>query len=397
MTKKILFLLRAFNDIDHIAPVIWKAASSGLYPVFLFVDIDHTNDYRIQFIQRAGAVKLESKLILFYYNKFRRRLPRSYFTAIFDYLVEITFGVSFLKKHNIDIVVNEWSGPSGRVMARYFINAARKINLHVYSIPHGCPITINSDITRAMREQQKNQGVLASFHSRSLYLRYVVPNAIKKNFVESLGLQSDRVQILGSARFCRSWQQQNLDLIRDIWPEIPDTSHCKVVFFLPQWNYNVDQDGCLALLQTLAHVPTLKVIVKTSTRTLESFGEIQNQKLTESGVIEFAANDTPSPLIISWSDIVINFGSSIGYEAVLQNKPISNPRYLHSNITVFDESEVAYDAFTHEEVIQNIQQIVDQEEKKITDAMRDIFLKKHVYGGWPEGGTLTRYLELITQ
>ena len=84
MTKKILFLLRAFNDIDHIAPVIWKAASCGLYPVFLFVDIDHTNDYRIQFIQRAGAVKLESKLILFYYNKIRRFLPNSYFIAIFD-------------------------------------------------------------------------------------------------------------------------------------------------------------------------------------------------------------------------------------------------------------------------------------------------------------------------
>ena len=76
---------------------------------------------------------------------------------------------------------------------------------------------------------------------------------------------------------------------------------------------------------------------------------------------------------------------------------ISNPRYLHSNRTVFDESEVAYDAFTHEEVVQHIQQIIDHEEEEISDFMRTDFLKEHVYGGWPENGTLTRYLELITQ
>ena len=75
-----------------------------------------------------------------------------------DHLGAYTFGLTTLKRYDIQTVVNEWSGPSGRVMARYFINAARTINLQVYSIPHGCPITINSDITEAIREQKKNQG-----------------------------------------------------------------------------------------------------------------------------------------------------------------------------------------------------------------------------------------------
>ena len=59
----ILFLLRTYNDIDHIVPVIWKATNAGWATYFLFVDDDYTNDYRIQFIVRNGAVETKSKLI----------------------------------------------------------------------------------------------------------------------------------------------------------------------------------------------------------------------------------------------------------------------------------------------------------------------------------------------
>ena len=41
------FFLRAYNDIDHIAPVIWKFIKKGEKPIVIFhTDVDYENDLR---------------------------------------------------------------------------------------------------------------------------------------------------------------------------------------------------------------------------------------------------------------------------------------------------------------------------------------------------------------
>ena len=53
------FFLRAYNDIDHIAPVIWKFVKAGDNPVVVFhTDIDYENDYRIKFLMSEGEVQI---------------------------------------------------------------------------------------------------------------------------------------------------------------------------------------------------------------------------------------------------------------------------------------------------------------------------------------------------
>ena len=56
--KRILFLLRTYNDIDHFAPIMWKAASSNWPTYFVFIDKDYSDDYRIRYVIENGGVKL---------------------------------------------------------------------------------------------------------------------------------------------------------------------------------------------------------------------------------------------------------------------------------------------------------------------------------------------------
>ena len=53
-----LFLVRHFNDIDHITPIAWKMKKDG-YPVAVYCmnpRYDIANDYRLEFMKSKGVV-----------------------------------------------------------------------------------------------------------------------------------------------------------------------------------------------------------------------------------------------------------------------------------------------------------------------------------------------------
>ena len=71
---KILFLLRAYNDIDHISPIIWKSATAGCHVFFVFVGRDYSDDYRIKFVAAQGARQIRSGVIEWYHGRLRHFL-----------------------------------------------------------------------------------------------------------------------------------------------------------------------------------------------------------------------------------------------------------------------------------------------------------------------------------
>ena len=51
-----LFFVRAFNDIDHITPIVWKMGRDS-YPVGVYClnpEYDLQHDYRLLFLRRQG-------------------------------------------------------------------------------------------------------------------------------------------------------------------------------------------------------------------------------------------------------------------------------------------------------------------------------------------------------
>ena len=48
-------------------------------------------------------------------------------------------------------------------------------------------------------------------------------------------------------------------------------------------------------------------------------------------------SNTNSTSLINWADIIINFGSSIGIEAIIKKKILICPNYLHENNVIFEK------------------------------------------------------------
>ena len=96
--------------------------------------------------------------------------------------------------------------------------------------------------------------------------------------------------------------------------------------------------------------------------------------------------------------MVINYGSSIGIEAVLQHKPYCNASFLTENSTIFDKSGVAFDANSVEDVIEFVEQTLKcSKTATMTNETRAEFLKEHVYADQAESKVLDGYLELFSE
>jgi len=65
-----LFCVRHFNDIDHIAPIVWKMKQDD-YPVAVYCinpNYDIENDHRLTFLKEQGII------VEFMYKAFDREL-----------------------------------------------------------------------------------------------------------------------------------------------------------------------------------------------------------------------------------------------------------------------------------------------------------------------------------
>ena len=135
------FFLRAYNDIDHIAPIIWKFIKKNQKPIVIFhTDVEYQNDYRINFLQSEGEVEIIRDLDVEYVKyerssknpifRLKRRLYRLrrnhnkllgkiYKKYNFDCIKE----VKFLSENGVSQCVFEWGTPfdRGEVINKYFI------------------------------------------------------------------------------------------------------------------------------------------------------------------------------------------------------------------------------------------------------------------------------------
>ena len=103
-----------------------------------------------------------------------------------------------------------------------------------------------------------------------------------------------------------------------------------------------------------------------------------------------------SPSLVRWSDVVINIASSIALEALIQQRPIIYPFYLHRNKTIFDTPELVNLASGCEEVLSLL--INHYRGKKLFLPNKDFlrqFLINEVYGGEESNNVLKTYYDHI--
>ena len=79
----------------------------------------------------------------------------------------------------------------------------------------------------------------------------------------------------------------------------------------------------------------------------------------------------------------------------MQKKLIINPTYLHSNTTIFDDSDVTIDCESLDSVTENIMKIKKNHTTIPTSRSYQLFYEKFIEGSDSEENVLKKYVDLI--
>ena len=258
--------------------------------------------------------------------------------------------------------------------------AAKGLGITTFSIPHGLNIYTNSDIHYEYIKNLK-KGILPNFSQWNSYDHVVVQTKYHKDHLTRFGLDRSRVNVWGSLRFCTEWQKINSELYDKFTTNKDSGNKIKIVIMMPHWNYNINKIKTIDLVKKIIGLKDIYLVVKDHTRgSTGAFPKNEKISLIKKNNVEFDIC-TSSTSLINWSDIVINFGSSIGIEAIDKNKPTIYPKYLHSNKSIHDEINVTHNASKEEEVIQTISDFKSNKLNLLPKNNKSIFLSTVVYGG----------------
>ena len=160
------------------------------------------------------------------------------------------------------------------------------------------------------------------------YTDHIYPENLRKLFLE-MGwgdpLQG-KLAVLGAIRYCPEWIA--------VRPKPPafaspnDDGRTKIAVFLSRVKTNTDWHEVRRTFCILESFPSFHVIVQPHPRDPD-VADVVGKNVE-------VRTDVPSPSLIAWADIVMLWGSSIGLEALLQNKTLLCPTYLNANRNAYE-------------------------------------------------------------
>lgn len=409
-SMKVTIFLYSFNDIDHIAPVAWALLNRGhrVRAVMLDPDCDGTNDPRIAFLEGnaefsrhpiASVLGIPWCAWLFKQTagETQGRIRRGLRKLMRTTGISISRACSVLVKWQTDVCIFEW-GSTGGHNRKEFHTAARKLGLRVICLPHGMNIYTEPTMNQAMKSAIESREMNTIRTDYADYDAFVLQTEFHRDMEIQFGVPKDIALAMGSARYCPEW----VSVLKGLYPAFvpsssfnPDTGGAtKVVFMLPHWTYNVDQDATLALIDTLARDSDVHLVVKDHTRGTGGLPDEMRASFKNLMGAETAA-DAPSVALIAWSDVVVCFGSSIALEAHLQGKVLINPVYLHSNKTIFEETASSIETKSLDETTSVLRRLNDSDGPQVDSTAIDQLYKTMIYGGQEPFNVLDGYCDLI--
>jgi len=411
---KILFFVKAYNDVDHFSPIIHRLLSTSIpVHIIVFSDLSLNGDYRIDELKKSAGLTIEyieekyriarskKKIsrLQFYLNKFKSHnslyglLKRKYF-------LDCRREVEFLKNNDIHALVIEWSTPAsnGLAVEKYF-RAAKSIGCTTYSLPHGCNIYKNPDVNNGYVNSSYKGRMLDDAEERNKFDYYIFQGKTRRDQCVKLGYAPNSTQNWGSVRFYPEWQKLNLQICPSFDFKLKEEGVFKIVFMDHQHDYNVYPGKIEDTLRVLSNLKGVFVLLKASTREGKSAHIESYERLIQSSSnIQFAPDNAHSPSLIKWADCVINYGSSIGLEALIQNKPLVTPTYLDSNVSLFDFYNAGYIVNDDEDMVGVINELISDPCKQYKDSQIECInnlMNEIVYGGNGEHDVVQSYVDNI--
>jgi hypothetical protein len=345
MRNKLVFLIRAYNDLDHNAPIADFLLSQGERVVVLNIDSNVADeDYRLEILRRHEK---------FYYSKvsnwnFTKDKPARTFVSLVErvfYKLFLSSSTSpmwnallrlWIKKNKTvcdvvtraDCIFFEWGRPEQRGVAVLAIHRlARAYEIPTVALPHGCNTFARGGSNSVVRKKLTYRGGRLREKPFWEYNYYCVQNPIRKIQLESnIGAPANIVTI-GSLRFSDKWRSE-------MRRSIPDQAAAhqvgfKITLMEFQKGYGAREGELSAMIRFIESLNGVSFVLKRSTREGKSLG------LCSRSVV--VGNECHSAPLIDESDCVIVYGSSIAIEVVLQRKLLITPSYLGLGQSFFEK------------------------------------------------------------
>jgi hypothetical protein len=263
--------------------------------------------------------------------------------------------------------------------------AAKEMSIPTIALPHGVYLYTN--------ESSKAKSTVKQRFSKFDHFDYVVvQNHLRKNVLVRSGITEDKIVVLGSARFCDEWIEQNMKILpRIINANAKRTEKLKIVFLTSKPQCRVDMERMLNTFNILANLRDIELMLKPHTRMAENPYLFDNLPITD-------ASDILTAELCEWADVVLVIGTSVMTEALMQGKPVLYLKYLHGNIMLFEECGACWTIHDEAELAHAIQSLrVKKMDMPYAEENVDKFLSEVVYGGRTKRDVLRDYVQFITE
>jgi len=415
-----LFFVRAFNDIDHFTPIVWKM-NKDKYPVAVYCmnpAYDMQNDYRLSFLREQGVTVelvyndfdqglglLHRVLRFLFLQSFsirrqldvRLQLLPSIAANIFKYLSEeigfklykftkkkyydINWARNILEQSGAHILCFDWIGPRQYVVQE-LRGAAKEMSIPAISLPHGVFLYTNDFIKIGGRDNR--------FRKYDNFDYVIVQNRLRKEFIAKSGVDREKILVLGSARYCNEWMEQNREILpRKMKSYYDDAGKLKVVFMTTRPSYRVNVEKMTRTFEALYGFDGIETVVKPHTRTGKEAHLYENLPLSN-------VSDLSSVELCEWADVVLVIASSILIEPLLQGKPVLYLKYLHENTTEYEEFGACWIIHDDTELQDALMSLRDgKRDVPYADQNVKKWLAEIIYGGKSERDVLKDYEDFI--
>ena len=364
MNKHFVFHIREYNDCDHLTPVMWKLLSEDHKVICVpYYGFDALSDFRIKFLLKnfqnfkvINLPRIYKSKSAFFFKVFEKSGIRNKFVVLIFKILNLPF--KYMEKSIFKgnpVMIWDWGNP-GRL--NHFESIIYKIATVV--LPHGIDIFTN-----------RYDGRSTDLSDRSIYDYYLLNDEFQKQIsIKKHQMSPSNLIVKGVPRFSSEW----IKVLHTFIPEFKfgDISNKKVVYFLPHADFSPNIELIEKLIEALSLVKDVSVVVKMSTRQKNIFRPKGSKTEGSYKNINFD-EDTPSTSLIQWSDIVINHGSSIVFDALQMKKDVIHASFLDNLNTIFDKSECVHLPKSINELLEIIQHPNIQ--KKDVEA----FVNKRIY------------------
>ena len=377
MTATFLFVLNNYNDVDQTAPLLYQLLEERHRVIVTSIGQYILNtDIRINDLHTFPNFSV----VNFYLLTTLNRKPSLFRKVCRELLFNIFFAVFILLIWRVDLCLFTWCNPYRKGFQTNLFRAAKLLKVPNICLPHGHNIFTNMAVNQHLKDFFREHRAWPDFSFRNYFDLYVVQTEHHRQRNIEWGMNPKTIVSWGSMRFHPNWIKHHQALCPTYAGLSAVSKTClNIVFFIPHWHYNVDNEKTIELLVELSKKNEVLLAVKGHSRG-DEVDPIAYQQLSRYKNVDLNAS-APSTALISWADIVINFGSSIGLEALVIGKPVINPMFLHGNNTVFDASGAVLDTHTIQDVTRLIDRAITNNLPSCDTASKETLLKTEVFGG----------------